>query len=102
MNDFSISSIAAGLSQINSNNRETSSTTLDHSEFLSVASENFKNLEAARNMLVEEKNASQSISFWKNNLEPQEKMSSTEDIMKDKVRELMDKITSMLENRKDK
>ena len=103
MNDFSISPITAGLSQFN--NKEINSTSLDQSEFLAVASESFKSLQSAKSLLIEgtdQKATSQPIGLWANRTESTEKIDTIEDSVKDRVRELMDKITSLLQDQKEK
>jgi len=113
MNDFSISAIASNLNasvysdSIAANINQSSKTDIktqsfDQADFLCVASQSFKNLEAAKSMLVGEKDASQSICFWKSKVEPQDKLPTAEDTVKDKIEELMNKITSMLQDQKDK
>ena len=100
MNDFSITSKIPNLSLFNNNESKVNSN--NSADFLQVAAESFKNLQTAQTVLVSENVNGGSVNFWKNKVEVENNSHTFEDSVKDKIDELLSRITSLLEEQKEK
>jgi len=100
MNDFSITSRIPSLSSFNNNESKVNSS--NSADFLQVAAESFKNLQTAQTVLVSENVNGGSVNFWKNKVEVENNSHTFEDSVKDKIDELLSRITSLLEEQKEK
>jgi len=99
MNDFSITSRIPSLSSFSSDSKVESNS---GAGFLQVAAESFKNLKTAQTVLVSENVNGESVNLWKNKVEVENKTHTFEDSVKDKIDELLSRITSLLEEQKEK